>query len=268
MKLKRCFFLIAAVAGILCSFALAAAESPQSDTQGMDLFGHTDVALAGMQEVNVFIEYPDKDPNVGNLQWKQIQDQIKSELKTTGLKIASEHYQEVKATAWDIPELIISLEIFRLDDSQRCLLHIQTFLSRKVYPAKEHRWAVKADVWKSKPVMQLVLLRTLSFNVPSLLLGQISEFNAAYMQANPAGAPAPEAKDAAINSLKESKEHTRTAVEPPAVGYEYVSPKNSKIFHKSTCGSARRITSENLVGYSSREEAIEAGKIPCKRCKP
>ncbi|MCK4792191.1 MAG: hypothetical protein KAV87_51150, partial [Desulfobacteraceae bacterium] len=31
---------------------------------------------------------------------------------------------------------------------------------------------------------------------------------------------------------------------------------------------AKRIKSENLVGYSGRAEALRAGKRPCKHCKP
>lgn len=50
--------------------------------------------------------------------------------------------------------------------------------------------------------------------------------------------------------------------------YPYVASKNSEIFHRSTCSSAARIATGNIVGYKSRQEAIEAGKKPCKRCKP
>lgn len=50
--------------------------------------------------------------------------------------------------------------------------------------------------------------------------------------------------------------------------YPYVASKNSNIFHKSTCSSAKKIASDNMVGYGSRQEAIGAGKRPCERCKP
>jgi len=53
-----------------------------------------------------------------------------------------------------------------------------------------------------------------------------------------------------------------------AARYKYVSSKNSQVFHSPQCRSAKRIKPENLVGYNSRDEAIQAGKRPCKVCKP
>ena len=32
--------------------------------------------------------------------------------------------------------------------------------------------------------------------------------------------------------------------------------------------SAVKISEKNLVGYNTREEAIQAGKKPCAECKP
>lgn len=48
----------------------------------------------------------------------------------------------------------------------------------------------------------------------------------------------------------------------------YCGSKNSDVFHLSTCGSVSQISPENLVTYSSREDAIRRGKRPCKKCKP
>jgi len=58
------------------------------------------------------------------------------------------------------------------------------------------------------------------------------------------------------------------AVEQIMAEYEYVASKNSNVFHKPDCRWAKKISSENLVGYNSREEAIKAGKRPCRWCKP
>ena len=53
-----------------------------------------------------------------------------------------------------------------------------------------------------------------------------------------------------------------------AASYKYVSSKNSQVFHRPNCRSAKRINPENLVGYNSKDEVIQAGKRPCKVCKP
>ena len=39
-------------------------------------------------------------------------------------------------------------------------------------------------------------------------------------------------------------------------------------FHASTCRWAEKITSANLVGYDTREQAVADGHRPCKVCKP
>ncbi len=48
----------------------------------------------------------------------------------------------------------------------------------------------------------------------------------------------------------------------------YVASKGSKIFHKSTCRSAKRITAKNRVRFDSRQQAEATGRQPCKVCNP
>ncbi len=48
----------------------------------------------------------------------------------------------------------------------------------------------------------------------------------------------------------------------------FVASKSSDVFHKSDCRWAQNISTDNIVKYESRKEAIEAGKRPCKWCKP
>ena len=54
----------------------------------------------------------------------------------------------------------------------------------------------------------------------------------------------------------------------PPVSRGYVASQNSPVFHKADCGSAARISENNLVHYATRDEAIQAGKKPCRECNP
>jgi hypothetical protein len=251
--------LAAVIAVFCCSVLYGAAEPPPADQSGQ--------ALADIRELNVSIEYPDDEPNIANLPWKEIQDNVEKRLKGAGLKIASEHYQEIKATAIEIPELVISVEA-RIYDSQRYVLHVQSFLSRVVYLAKERRLLIRADVWKSTPEMLMTPVRYVSSVIPSLLANQVLVFVNDYSKANPAGVTVSDVNTAGSGSLKAAKERAKPAVEQPAVEYKYVSSKNGEVFHKAGCASAKRISPGNLVGYNSRDEAIQADKRPCKQCKP
>ena len=53
-----------------------------------------------------------------------------------------------------------------------------------------------------------------------------------------------------------------------AAQYACVAAKGSDVFHEPGCASAKKIKPENLIGFSTREEAIAAGLRPCKKCKP
>jgi len=88
------------------------------------------------------------------------------------------------------------------------------------------------------------------------------------LAANPPGKQPSDSRTSNADSLRASEEQTKPATKSAVAKYKYVASKNSKIFHKPGCSWAKRIKTENLVGYNSKEEAIKAGKRPCKLCKP
>lgn len=55
---------------------------------------------------------------------------------------------------------------------------------------------------------------------------------------------------------------------PAETQNSYTANKNSGIFHFSECSSAKKMKDANKVFYSSREEALAAGYVPCERCNP
>jgi hypothetical protein len=89
-----------------------------------------------------------------------------------------------------------------------------------------------------------------------------------HRQANPPGGESSDAKDTKRVSVTAPKEQAKADTELAASEYRYVASKNSKVFHKPGCRWTTRIKPENLVGYSSKDEVIKAGKRPCKQCKP
>ena len=48
----------------------------------------------------------------------------------------------------------------------------------------------------------------------------------------------------------------------------FIGNRNTKKFHYPTCSSVNQMNESNKVSLSSREEAINGGFIPCKRCNP
>lgn len=48
----------------------------------------------------------------------------------------------------------------------------------------------------------------------------------------------------------------------------YVGNSNSRKFHFANCSTLKKMNLKNRVSFNSRDEAIKAGYVPCKRCKP
>ena len=48
----------------------------------------------------------------------------------------------------------------------------------------------------------------------------------------------------------------------------YLGNKNSKIFHKSTCSSAKKMLDSNKVYLKSADDFLKEGYKSCQRCKP
>ena len=53
-----------------------------------------------------------------------------------------------------------------------------------------------------------------------------------------------------------------------AADYKYVGSVKSDKYHYPNCRWAQKIKPENLVTFTSAKEALEAGYVPCRVCKP
>jgi beta-lactamase superfamily II metal-dependent hydrolase len=81
--------------------------------------------------------------------------------------------------------------------------------------------------------------------------------------------PPPSAKVVDIDSLGTTPERgSRTGKKAPAAGGEkYYASRQRPLFHKADCRSVRQIAPQNLITYTSREEAMKERK-PANDCKP
>lgn len=56
--------------------------------------------------------------------------------------------------------------------------------------------------------------------------------------------------------------------ESTASAIVYVGNQNSHVFHHDWCKSVSKMNDKNKVFFDTREEAVNAGYTPCKRCNP
>lgn len=78
---------------------------------------------------------------------------------------------------------------------------------------------------------------------------------------------------------KKENNSSQSVIETPSISTEqsvtvdnqnisYCGNKNSKKFHKSTCGALKNTKDENKIYFKTRDDYINKGYVPCKRCNP
>ena len=272
MNTKKYYLVLVVVAGILCVGAVGAAELPLSEDKPF-LIGRAYPALAGIEELCVAIMPEGVAPGKDGLVWKELRAKVEQKLDKTGIKMYSGDVPTYPARP-KTPVLVADIRMLRLKDVQQYVFCVQISLSRPVYVAENGEVAspsqreliVKADVWKSSSPMQVVSVQNMPAQVTKVVLEQVEAFIRAYLAANPPGKRAVDAQvsDTASPIAAKSAPPTGQAVAESM----YVASKNSEVFHRPECRWAQKIAEKNLVRYSSRDEAIKAGKRPCKMCKP
>ena len=77
-------------------------------------------------------------------------------------------------------------------------------------------------------------------------------------------------QDKSENKSEENNENKNNSASPATdnITAAYIANTSSKKFHKSTCSYAKSIKAENLATATSREQLINDGYSPCKRCNP
>jgi hypothetical protein len=191
---------------------------------------------------------------------EELEVRIINKLGECGIRIST----AIGGDILNIPELRVGMDMLKLEDLQQYVFHIQTSLATKVSLSGQPPFCIKADVWKAEPAMQAVSVQSMPSAVTSAVLEQVEAFIHAYLAANPPNKRPTDANDISIAP----KEHLKPVAKSTPAEYKYVASKNSSVFHKLDCIWAKRIKPENLIGYNSRDEAINTGKRPCRQCKP
>jgi len=250
------------------------------------VIGQPNPALGGIEQLYVVIQTHSSEPNKDGLVREELKKLVRGKLeKEAGIVIAEDDVEKIKSDSTkkvaevlkkrlnnfrnlefrhaNIPEFIVDIDMLRLNDSQVYVFRVQSSLARKVVLPIRRNLSLKADVWETKPVMQAVSVEVMPRKVTREVLEQLKSFISCYQIANPNSISARPGTAQAV-----SKTGPGNVVAPLPARYKYIGSKNSKVFHRPGCYLAERINPQNLTVYSSREEAIKAGKRPCKRCKP
>ncbi|MBN1391643.1 MAG: hypothetical protein JW947_02445 [Sedimentisphaerales bacterium] len=285
MKTGKYYLVMAIVLGILCGSAFCEVEYHPKENKPL-LIGQPEPALKGIRQLYIIVRSPTNAVCRG-IVFEKLENLVKEKIEEAGITIAesdvnklepnsvgartarilkrkNENVKDFKFIDARTPELRIDLDTLDIKDSNEVVFYVKTSLARLVYLGRDYRPGFKTDVWRSEPIMQTASAEDTPPAVTSMVLGQVEAFIHAYLAANPTHKIPSD-----VNDVNESpKEQDEPAAESAPAENKYVSSKNSGVFHKPDCSSAKRIKPENLVSYSNRDEAIKAGKKPCGRCNP
>ena len=281
MKSKKIVLLAAIIGAFLISFVSAEKQIVgQIDARQYSV----NLGLGGVRKLYVIVALDGRVASKDGIVGEEIEEAIKERLSQVCPEISLEDQKaddeklqqiidekvgaagNIKARSIDTPEFIVRISTKKFSQ-QLAAFHVQSSFAKKVYMRASPRSAAKAEVWRLDVPIGSADANSISDAVKAESLRQVDAFVADWKRANGPKVSAEEEPKADVVT-SEIRQLPRTVSPDQHSQYPYVASKNSKVFHKAGCRSADRISPDNLVGFSSRDEAINSGRRPCKICKP
>jgi hypothetical protein len=225
------------------------------------LIANPNPALSGVNELHVQIIKTFVTEDRTGVNWDKLQLAIEKKLRQEDINC-------VEPKLSSVPCVKVYVHFLEVPKSQQFVFYIQTSFSRLMTLKESQKTDILVDVWKTDPVMQIMSAENIHTKMTDVILEQIETFIQAYKTANIRKFRIPDAVADQNEPLKELIQPVQLAAEESMSQYRFVASKNSSVFHKPDCRWAQNISQDNLVTYNSREEAIQAGKRPCKLCNP
>jgi hypothetical protein len=229
------------------------------------------LSLRGIKEIVPYVTMywtgEKQKPDIG----EAIEQGVAKKLTEAGIKVGSSEPNEAmlkgieeksqmprskaRMRSIEMPELMIRIYAIKHEPTKSYVFNVQTSLARKVFTSQSIRSATKAEVWRIDTGPSAVDANNFERTLKDAAEKQVNKFIEEFKKTNN--------PSESIQRDSKIKEQSLQNIEEG-----YVSSKNSPVFHKADCPSVQRIAPENLVTYKNAEEAIQAGKRPCKKCNP
>jgi len=253
MTIRLCFVTI--LIGV--SAGQPAAGPPPRD---QDVLLSTPQALVGVDRLAVVLAVRATEQDDRRLDTAKLKAQIAAKLDAAGIR-------REEGEAELVSRLVVRIESTPVPEGGKYVGRIQLALVRLVTLPGPPGRQIPAEVWQCRPAIEMVAEEALAEAIGTAVARQTDSFLDAWKRARSLPTP-PQNAGQGNSTPSETRPTPPPAGNPPAAGYLFVSSRNSSVFHRPDCRWAQDIASGNLVGYKSREEAVQAGKRPCKTCKP
>jgi len=218
------------------------------------------VSLKGVRALTVDVVCS-QDAKEAGLKEQDIRENIVKQLEETAIKIMP---GQLWGTVPGRCRLKVLIKVYRPSDLKTFIYNLKVCFVQTVTLERNPEAKIDAVTWELAGLAHGSKNR-LTEAVPANLKIMTDNFIRDYRTANSLSGEPSGTNARNTVSVTAPQGQIRSGI---AARYKYVSSKNSQVFHSPQCRSAKRIKPENLVGYNSRDEAIQAGKRPCKVCKP
>ncbi len=212
------------------------------------------LALSDVNEVRVLLVTTEATHAAS---YEKLANRVPAELERGGIVHA-------KRDVGSIPRLVIRIESSFIPECDKCVYRVQGAMHRPMMLSGDSSTPVQAEVWRLKPAMGLVSGSAVADTVESAVVAQVRAFAGAVKAARQLSTADGSARQDTLDVQPPSGKPGLEASAEPL----FIASKSSTVFHRPECRWAQNISSDNLVGYKTREEAIAGGKRPCKSCKP
>lgn len=171
--------------------------------------------------------------------------------------------KHVESGAGPGAKLVVHIEGVAVPGSDKYVYRVQTSLNRLVLLTGRPNPQIQAEVWQSQPVMEVVNGAEAAEAITTAALTQTETLITARKTARVL-------LPRTGSTLQKSPDPAPAGPQNPQTvsKFPFVASRSSSVFHRPDCRWAQNIADNNLVGYQSQAEALQAGKRPCKTCKP
>jgi hypothetical protein len=181
----------------------------------------------------------------------------------------------------DTPILRININTFLLTADRPPVFLIQTSFAADIRTPRNINSLVKVDLWTRADTIQAKSADAEYNAIGSVILKHTDLFANDFILANnlfnppviaDVNTPTTSYKSAYPPTGKDYNDPNKAGISKPKQGDNalagYVGSKGSRIFHKPDCPLTKKILPKNLITYTTRQQAIDADKKPCKYCNP
>ncbi|UCE50541.1 MAG: hypothetical protein JSW47_10330 [Phycisphaerales bacterium] len=211
-------------------------------------------SLAGVKLITVHVNCSKLAKDVG-LDQEEIRKSMTAQLEDAGIKVVR---PEIWSTLPERCRLRASIQVYKPPHLDVLIYNLKVEFVQAVTLARMPETEIDATTW-DRTWFAHGSEKRLAEYVPHNLKVMTAMFIRDHRQANSA-----DGENAKLDSNEVGKNRRASA----ALAAGFIASKTSGVFHKSDCRWAQKISADNLVNYENKNEAIKAGKRPCRLCNP